>query len=77
MDNARRLKKKIADLRKELSKLEAIRKKDKKEAKSSENLERRYNIKVKGLSVVIEEAKQRIIVITSKVSRYQASIDEY
>ena len=42
-----------------------------------ERLERKYSIRVKRLNVFIEESKQRITAITSKVRRYQGRADSY
>ena len=37
----------------------------------------KYNIKLKTLSVVIEELKQRVVAITAKVRRYQERVDSF
>ena len=42
-----------------------------------ERLERKYSIRLKRLNVLIEELKQRINVIASKVRRYQGRLDSY
>ena len=63
----RRLKKKINELRKDLSQLETSRDKDNSNFRHWERLERKYSIRVKRLNVVIEELKQRITAIAAKV----------
>ena len=42
-----------------------------------EGLERRYYLKKKGVVVVLEELKQRILAKTGKVERYQSRIEQY
>ena len=73
----RRLQNKIKELRKNLSQLEASKDKDISNFRHSERLERKYNIRVKRLNVVVEELKQRITAIAAKVRRYQGRIDSY
>ena len=71
----RRLHKKIKELRKDLSQLEASKDKDICNFRHWKRLERKYSIGVKRLNVVIEELKQRITAIAAKVRRYQARVD--
>ena len=73
----RRLQKKIKELRKELSQLEASKDKGISNFRHWESLERKCSIRVKRLNVVIEELKQRITAIAPKVRRYQGRIDSY
>ena len=40
-------------------------------------LERKYSIRLKTLSVVIEELKQTIVAIAAKVRRYQEWVDRF
>ena len=40
-------------------------------------LERKYSIRLKTLSVVIEELKQRIVAIAAKVRRYQERVGRF
>ena len=54
----RRLQNKIIELRKDLRQLEASKDKDVSNFRHWERLERKYNIKVKRLNVIIEELKQ-------------------
>ena len=42
-----------------------------------EDLERRYYLKKKGVAVVLEELKQRILAKTGKIKRYQSRIEQY
>ena len=63
----RRLQNKIKEIRKDLGQLEASKDKDINNFRHWGRLERKYNIRVKRLDVVIEELKQRITAIESKV----------
>ena len=54
----RRLQKKIKELRKDLSQLEASKDKDFSNFRHWERLKRKYSIRVKRLNVVMEELKQ-------------------
>ena len=73
----RRLQNNIKELRKDLSQLEASKDKDVSNFRHWERLERKYSIRVKRLNVVIEELKQRITAIATKVRRYQEWVDSY
>ena len=73
----RRLQKKIKELRKDPSKLEASEDKDISNFRLWERLGRKYSIRVKRLNFVIEELKQRITAIAAKVRRYQGRVDSY
>ena len=73
----RRFQNKIKELRKDLSQLEALKDKGISNLRHWERLERKYSVRVKRLSVVIEELKQRITAIAEKVRRYQARVDSY
>ena len=73
----RRLQKKIEELRKDLSQLEASKDKDIICFRHWGRLERKYFIRVKRLNVVIEELKQRITAIAAKVRRYQGLVGSY
>ena len=61
----RRLQSKIKELRKDLSKLEASKDKGISKFRHWERLERKCNIRVKRLNVVVEELKQRITAIAA------------
>ena len=73
----RRLQNKIKELRKDLRQLEASKDKGISHFRHWERLERKYNIRVKRLNVVVEELKQRITAIAAKVRRYQGRVDSY
>ena len=73
----RRLQNKIKELRKDLSQLEVSKDKGISNFRHWERLERKYNILVKGLNVVVEELKERITAIAAKVRRYQGRVDSY
>ena len=73
----RRLQNKIKDLRKDLSQLEASKEKGVSNFRHWEKLKRKYTIRVKRLNVVVEELKQRITAIATKVRRYQGRVDSY
>ena len=72
----RRLQKKIKELRKDFSQLEASKHKDS-NFRHWERLERKFSIIVKSLNVVIEELKKRVTAIAAKVRRYQGPVDSY
>ena len=65
----RRLQNKIKELRKDVSQLEASKDKGSSNFRHWERLERKYNIRVKRLNVLVEELKQRITAIAAKVRR--------
>ena len=73
----RRLQNKIKELRKDLSQLESSKDKNVSNVRHWQTLERKYSIRVKTLGVVIEELKQRIVVIAAKVRRYQERLDRF
>ena len=73
----RMLQHKIKELRKDLSQLEALKDKDISNFRHCKRLERKYSIRVKRLSVVIQELKQRITAIAAKVRRYQGRVNSY
>ena len=73
----RRLQNKIKQLRKDLSQLESSKDKEVSNVRHWQTLERKYSIRLKTLSVVIEELKQRIVAIAAKVRRYQERVDRF
>ena len=73
----RRFQNNIKELRKDLSQLEASKDKGISNFRHWEKLERKYSIRIKRLNVVIEELKQRITAITTKVRTYQGRVDSY
>ena len=68
---------KIKELRKDLTQLEASKDKGISNFRHWETLERKYSIRVKRLSAVIEELKQRITAIKAKVRRYQGQLQRH
>ena len=68
---SRRLQNKIKELRKDLRQLEGSKDKDISNFRHWERLERKYSIRVKRMTVVIEELKERITDIIVKGRRYQ------
>ena len=74
---SRRLQNKIKELRKDLRQLEGSKDKDISNFRHWERLERKYSIRVKTLTAVIEELKQRITAIAAKVRKYQGQVDSY
>ena len=66
----KRLQNKIKETRKDLSQLESSKDKEVSSVRHWQTLERKYSIRSKTLSVVIEELKQRIVAIAAKVRRY-------
>ena len=73
----RRLQNKIKGLRKGLRQLESSKDKEISNVRHWQTLERKYSIRLKTLSVVIEELKQRIVAIAAKVRRYQERVDRF
>ena len=73
----RRFQNKVKELRKDLSQIEASKDKGISNFRHWERLERKYNIRVKRLNVVIEELKQRINAIAAKVRTNQGRVDSY
>ena len=68
---SRRLQNKIKELRKDLRQLEGSKEKDISNFRHWERLERKYSIRVKRMTVFIEELKERITDIVVKGRRYQ------
>jgi hypothetical protein len=75
----RRIEEDIKTLRKHLSKIESWWRGKWKNARESEQrlLERKYRLKKKGFSVVVEEIKQRILSKAVKVRRYTERIAQF
>ena len=67
----------IAQLRKGVSRLEKLRSGELYNIAVCEGLEQRYYLKKKGVAVVLEELKQRILAKTCKIKRYQSRIEQY
>ena len=73
----RRWQNKMKELRKSLSQLEASKDKNISNFRHWEKLERKYRIRVKRVTVAIEELKQRITATAAKVRGYQGPVDSY
>ena len=67
---------KINSLRKDLSVLDRWSKGELHNEATKDQLENRYNVKHKGLELVIEELKQRVMTL-SELRRYEARIEQY
>ena len=67
----RRLQNSIKELRKDLRQLEGSKDKDISNFRHWKRLERKYSIRVKRITVVIEELKERITDIVAKGRRHQ------
>ena len=73
----KRIKSKVNTLRKDLSRLDRWDKKELHNDGIKEQLEMKYKVKNKGLNVVIEELKQRIVATSAKLKRYEARTEQY
>ena len=70
----RRIKQKIMQLRKDISRLERLVNGQLRRAEISEPLERKYNIRQKGQQIVLEEIKQRVTIQAAKLRRHRSGI---
>ena len=73
----RRIKSKIQQLRKDISRLEKHMSGEIRKSKISDQLKRKYKIDVKGPSVVLEELKQQLTAQKAKLKRYQERHKQY
>ena len=73
----RRLKWQIKDIRRDISRLEYIKAEKTRRYELQETLERKYHIKRKGITAVIEELKQRVLAKTAKIKRYESRVDQF
>ena len=73
----RRIENQIKQLRKDLSRIEELKKGKKIKARFEEELQRKYWLKEKGLITVSEELKQRITAKAAKISRFKARIEQF
>ena len=73
----KRLNMQINELRKDLSRLQKWKENQLLNTVTRERLERKYSTKKKGLSMVIEEVKQRVIAKAAKVKRYEGRNEQY
>ena len=73
----KRGKKSINKVRKHINILEGHQRGEIWRKEKYEELERKYNIKKKGIKTVIEELKQRLHAKTAKLKRYEERINQY
>lgn len=73
----RRIKTKVEQLRKDISRLEKVVKGECIREKVVESLERKYKLARKGQSVVLEELKQRVTAQAAKLKRYDERITQF
>ena len=67
----KRIKRKIKQLRQDISRLERIRSDDLRNNTLTQSLKKKYNIARKGLNRVVEELKQRLTAQAAKLKRYE------
>ena len=73
----RRIKTSISEIRKHINVFERKKRGEKLKREKYAELERKYRVKVKGLDVVIEELKQRLLAKNHKLMRYEQRIKQY
>lgn len=73
----KRLEQKVKELNKDLGRVNALMKNLKINQVTKESLQRKYKIKQKGLSLVREEIKQRIVATTGKIKRFANRIKQF
>ena len=73
----RRIKKSINKVRKHINILERHQRGEIRRKEKYEELERKYNIKKKGIRTVIEELKQQLHAKTAKLKRYEERVNQY
>ena len=73
----RRLEGQIRDLNRDLGRVNALFEKKAVKKKESDELQRKYKLKQKGLQIVKEELKQRINAKSGKIARYNQRIKQY
>ena len=73
----KRLEGQVTQLRKDISRLERMKPGELNNTAIREELERRYSLNKKGLSVVLEELKQRVLAKSQKIRRYQDRTEQY
>ena len=69
----KRLQVKVANLRKDLGRLEELRHREP-ENRTRNELMGRYNIKERGWNTIIEEVRQRLIATSAKIKRFTDSV---
>ena len=73
----RRMRKKIDELRGAVGTLQRKQKGEIKKRKGVLYIERKYNVKKKGIETVIEELQQRIVVLAARMERYTNRVKQY
>ena len=73
----RRIERDIKKLRRNIGVLERKRKCELRSRERYSILERKYRVNIKGIGMVIEELKQRILAKASKIRRYEERIKQY
>ena len=73
----KRLSGQISELRKDISKLTALLDSKLRSHRMKQRLEEKYKLKNKGLKVVLEELKQRVVVKADKIKRYEKRTNQY
>ena len=73
----KRIRKSINKVRKHINILERHQRGEIKRKEKYEELERKYNIKKKGIRTVTEELKQRLHAKTAKLKRYEERVNQY
>ena len=73
----RRIKKSINKVKKHINIFERPQRGEIKRKEKYEELERKYNIKKKGIRAIIEELKQRLHPKTEKLKRYEERVKQY
>ena len=73
----RRIEGDIKRIRREVNILEREKRGEIKSKRKVKELENKYNIKKKGLTLVIEERKQKLLAKSAKIKRYEQRITQY
>ena len=73
----RRIKGQINAIRKDISKLHDMKDGKLKKIEVIERLKKQYNLKRKGINLVLEELRQRVTAKTAKIKRYESRIDQF
>ena len=73
----RRMRKKIDELRGAVGTLQRKQKGEIKKRKGVLYIERKYNVKKKGIETVIEELQQRIVALAARMERYTNRVKQY
>ena len=71
------MEKQVKEMNQDLGRINTLLEKKPIKTNHSERLQRKYNVKMKGLKVVREEIKHRIKAKVGKITRYQNRISQY